>query len=83
MPSGRVFFPNAKGFRLNSAYGLPIQGSLRILRQGASVFACSAQASSRIRLRKNKIHGCKHEENHHSASTEIKSSLFIADIKHP
>jgi hypothetical protein len=32
----------------------------RILRQGASVFACSAQASSRIRLRKNKIHGCKH-----------------------
>jgi hypothetical protein len=26
-PSGRVFFPNAKGFRLNNAYGLPIQGS--------------------------------------------------------
>jgi hypothetical protein len=56
---------------------------LWILRQGASVFACSAQASSRIRLRKNKIRGCKHEENHRGASTEIKSSLFIADIKHP
>jgi hypothetical protein len=27
IPNGRVFFPNAKGFRLNSAYGLPIQGS--------------------------------------------------------
>jgi hypothetical protein len=56
---------------------------LWILRQGASVFACLAQASSRIHLGKNKIHGCKHEENHRSASTKIKSSLFIADIKHP
>jgi hypothetical protein len=27
IPNGRVFFPNTKGFRLNSAYGLPIQGS--------------------------------------------------------
>jgi hypothetical protein len=27
IPSDRVFFPNAKGFRLNSAYGLSIQGS--------------------------------------------------------
>jgi hypothetical protein len=27
IPNGKVFFPNAKGFRLNSAYGLPIQGS--------------------------------------------------------
>jgi hypothetical protein len=27
IPNGRVFFPNAKGFHLNSAYGLPIQGS--------------------------------------------------------
>jgi hypothetical protein len=55
---------------------------LRILRQGASVVACSAQASSRVRLRRNKIHGCKHGKNHCSASTKIKSSLFIADIKH-
>jgi hypothetical protein len=34
-----------------------------------------------MRLRKNKIHRCKHEENHRSASTEFKSSLFIADIQ--
>jgi hypothetical protein len=27
IPNGRVFFPNAKGFLFNSAYGLPIQGS--------------------------------------------------------
>jgi hypothetical protein len=26
IPSSRVFFPDAKGFRLNSAYGLPNQG---------------------------------------------------------
>jgi hypothetical protein len=26
IPSGRVFFPDAKGFHLNSAYGLPNQG---------------------------------------------------------
>jgi hypothetical protein len=77
------FFPNAKGFRLNSAYGLPIQGSSADFAPRGIFFACSAQASSWIRLRENKIHGCKHEENHRSASTEIKSSLFIADIKHP
>jgi hypothetical protein len=51
------------------------------LRQGASVLACSAQDSSQIRLRKNEIYGCKHEENHRSASIEFKSSLFIADIQ--
>jgi hypothetical protein len=26
IPSGRVFFPDAKGFCLNSSYGLPNQG---------------------------------------------------------
>jgi hypothetical protein len=60
-----------------------IKDFLQILRQGRFVFACSALASPRIRLRKNEIHRCKHRKNHRSTSTGIKSSLFIADIEHP
>jgi hypothetical protein len=65
---------------LNSAYGLPIQGSSAdFLRQGASIFACSAQASSRIHLRK-KDSRMQNKGNHRSARNQ---KFFIADIKHP
>jgi hypothetical protein len=52
-----------KGFRLNSAYRLPIQGS-------SAGFAPRGHLFSHVRLNrvpeyvqeKNKIHGCKHEK---------------------
>jgi hypothetical protein len=37
------FLPECEGFSLNSVYGSRIEDFLRILRQGAVVFACSAQ----------------------------------------
>jgi hypothetical protein len=43
IPSDRVLFPNTKGFSLNSACGSRIEDFLRILCQGAGVFACLAK----------------------------------------
>jgi hypothetical protein len=43
IPSGRVFFPNAKGFSLNSVYGSRTEDFLWILRQEAIVLTYSAQ----------------------------------------
>jgi hypothetical protein len=62
IPSGRVFFPNAKGFRLNSAYGLPIQGSsVDFAPKGiySRVFGSRRFPNTH---EKNKIRGCKIKE---------------------
>jgi hypothetical protein len=64
---------------MNNAYGLPIQGSSMDFVPRVICFRVFGSS----KFPNNKIHGCKHKENHRSASTEIKSSLFIADIKHP
>jgi hypothetical protein len=44
IPSGRVFFPDAKGFHLNSAYGLLNQGFSADFAPGGIYF-------SRVRLK--------------------------------
>jgi hypothetical protein len=55
------FLPECEGFSLNSVYGSRIEDFLRILRQGAVVFACSAQVkfpnafeNSEVRIYKQK-----------------------------
>jgi hypothetical protein len=76
------FFPKCEGFSLEQYLRIADSGIFcGFLRQGASVLTYSAQGSSRVCLRKDKIHGCKCKENHHRASTEFKSSSFIADIQ--
>jgi hypothetical protein len=64
---------------LNSVYGSRIEDFLRILCQGAGVFACSAKKSSRIRSKTAMIRIHKQKGDHHNASTEVKISLFIAE----
>jgi hypothetical protein len=57
------FFPKCEGFSLEKYLRIADSGIFcGFLRQGASVLACSAQDSSWIGLRKNKVHGYKHEE---------------------
>jgi hypothetical protein len=76
------FFPKCGGFSLEQYLRTADLGIFcRFLRQGASVLTYSAQGSSLVCLRKDKIHGCKRKEDHHSTSTKFKSSLFIADIQ--
>jgi hypothetical protein len=83
IPSGRVFLPGCKGFRLNSAYGLPIQGlsadfaprDIRFRVFGSSGFPNTSEGKRDSQMQTQK--------NHRSTSTGIESSLFIADIKHP
>jgi hypothetical protein len=55
------FLPECEGFSLNSVYGSRIKDFLRILCQGAGVFACSAKRKflnsfkdSKIRIHKQK-----------------------------
>jgi hypothetical protein len=62
---------------------LPIQGSSADFAPRGICFRVFGSSEFPNMFKKNKIHGCKHGKNHRSASTEIKSSLFIADIKHP
>jgi hypothetical protein len=68
---------------LNSAYGLPNQGfSVDFAPRG---ICCRVFGSSEFPnvFKKKQDSQMQTQKNHRSASTEIKSSLFIADIKHP
>jgi hypothetical protein len=69
--------------RLNNAYGLPIQGSSAdfALRGICSRMFGSIEFPNTFKKKQDSR--MQTWKNHHSASTEIKSSLFIADIKHP
>jgi hypothetical protein len=83
IPNGRVFFPDAKGFRLNSAYGLPNQG---FSADFAPRSICSRVFGSNEfpnTFRGKQDSQMQTQKNHRSTSTEIKSSLLIVDIKHP
>jgi hypothetical protein len=55
-----------------------IKDFLRILRQGVSVFVCSAQAVPNA-FKEKYSSQLQKQRNHHSTSMGIKSSLFIAD----
>jgi hypothetical protein len=77
------FFPDAKGFRLNSAYGLSIQGfSADFAPRGIRfrVFSSSGFPNTSEGKRDSQM---QTQKNHRSTSTGIESSLFIVDIKHP
>jgi hypothetical protein len=61
IPSDRVFLPNASGFHWTVLMDSRIEDFLRILRQGALIFACSAQEKFPNAFKKNKDRSCKHE----------------------
>jgi hypothetical protein len=64
------FFPKCEGFSLEQYLQIAVSGIFcGFLRQGASVLTYSAQGSSRVCLRKDKIHECKRKEDHRSTST--------------
>jgi hypothetical protein len=73
------FFPECEGFSLNSAYRI---AESRIfcgfLREGVSVFACSAQAVPNA-FKEKYSSQLQKQRNHHNTGMRIKSSLFIAD----
>jgi hypothetical protein len=83
IPSGRVFFPNAKGFCLNSAYRLPIQGSSADFAPRGICFRVFGSNVFPNTFKKKQDSRMQTQKNHRSASAKIKSSLFVADIKHP
>jgi hypothetical protein len=70
-------------FRLNSAYGLPIQGSSADFAPRGLCFRVFSSSEFPNPFEKKEDSQMQTQKNHRSASTEIKSSLFIADIKHP
>jgi hypothetical protein len=68
---------------LNSAYGLPIQGSSADFAPGGICSRVFGSSEFPNTFKKKQDSRMQTQENHRSASTEVKSSLFIADIKHP
>jgi hypothetical protein len=72
-----------KGFHLNSAYGLPIQGFSADFAPRGICFRVFGSSGFPNTFKKKQDSQMQTQKNHRSASTEIKSSLFIADIKHP
>jgi hypothetical protein len=72
-----------KRFRLNSTYGLPIRGSSADFAPRG--ICCRVFGSSEFpnTFKEKQDPQMQTQKNHRSTSTEIKSSLFIADIKHP
>jgi hypothetical protein len=68
---------------LNSAYGLPIQVSSADFAPRGICFRVFGSSEFPNTFKKKQDSRMQTQKNHHSASTEIKSSLFIADIKHP
>jgi hypothetical protein len=65
---------------LNKAYGSRIDDFLRILCQGAGVFACSAKIKFPNSFKNSKDLHSQAKRDHHNANTEVKFSLFIAEI---
>jgi hypothetical protein len=63
IPSGRVFFQNVKGFHWTVLMDSRIEDLLRILCQGASIFAYSAQAKFPNALKKIRIAVANTEES--------------------
>jgi hypothetical protein len=55
------FFPECEGFSLNSVYGSRTEDFLRILRQGADVFAYSARVKFPNPFENSKVRSCKQE----------------------
>jgi hypothetical protein len=68
---------------LNSAYGLPIQGSSADFAPRGIYFRVFGSSEFPNTFKKKQDPRMQTQKNHRSASTESKSSLFIADIKHP
>jgi hypothetical protein len=69
IPSGRVFFPNAKGFRLNSAYGLPIQGSSTDFAPRGICFCVFGSSEFPNTFKRKQDSRMQTQKNHRSAST--------------
>jgi hypothetical protein len=74
------FLSECEGFSLNSVYGSRIKDFLRILCQGVGVFACSAKIMFPNSFKNSKDLRSQEKGDHHNAKTEIKISLFIAEI---
>jgi hypothetical protein len=72
------FLPECKGFSLNSVYGSRIEDFLRILCQGGRSFL-RGWLRKGFRICSKDSHS-QAKGNHHNTSTEVKISLFIAEI---
>jgi hypothetical protein len=68
---------------LNSAYGLPNQGFSVDFAPRRIYFRVFGSSEFPNTFKEKRDSQMQTQKNHRSTSTGIKSSLFIADIKHP
>jgi hypothetical protein len=74
------FLSECEGFSLNSVYGSRIEDFLRVLCQGARLFACSAKIKFPNSFKNSKDSHSQAKGDHHNTNTGVKISLFIAEI---
>jgi hypothetical protein len=77
------FPPEYKGFSLDSVYGSRTEDFLRILCQGAVVFAYSAQVKFPNAFKKSKVRSCKQEGIATIQAWKLKFFIYCRKIKHP
>jgi hypothetical protein len=83
IPSGKVFLPEAKGFHLNSAYGLPSRGFSADIAPRGTCFRVFGSSKFSNTFKGNKIHGCKHRRIIAIQARELKVLYLLPIIKHP
>jgi hypothetical protein len=68
---------------LNSAYGFPIRGFSADFAPRGICFRVFGSSEFPNTFKEKQDSQMQTQKNHRNTSTEIKSSLFIANIKHP
>jgi hypothetical protein len=79
IPSGGASLPNAKGFHLNSAHGLPSRGFSADIAPRCICFRVFGSSEFPNTFKEKYDSRMQTQGNHRNASMGIKSSLFIAD----
>jgi hypothetical protein len=74
------FLYECEGFSLNNVCGYQIEDFLRILCQGAGVFACSAKIKFPNSFKNSKDSHPQAKRDHRNTNAGVKISLFIAEI---
>jgi hypothetical protein len=77
------FSPECEGFSLNSDYGSRIKDFLRILCQGAGVFACSAKIKFPNSFKNSKVRIHKQTGIITIQAQKLKVIYLLPKIKHP
>jgi hypothetical protein len=83
IPNGGGFSPNAKGFSIKQCSWFPNEDFLRILRQGARVYAYLAKSKVPECVQNSGGSHAQIKGNHHKTNAKDKISYLLPKFQHP